>query len=177
MPIEHRARWQLAACYRATYLGVAVLSGSQLLEVRRHRILNKRQRRAELAALLTQLAHDYAITDIVVEPNSVLCDAACSTGLSVQTLSLAWAKEVLVPTKPCSTLPEVCEHLLWRYPRLHRLICRTPATRRLDVAERSSTATLLAVALGVVAGTVTPAQHSSKTSILNHINDFTLCLT
>lgn len=169
-------QWYIAACRRGTYFGLALLSDSTILEVRRHRLLRTRAQRRLLAELLSAFARDYAVDHLIVEPGTLAHAAAQLTDLTVRTLTLEHVRKALLPRKRRRTLRSLGEVMVRRHPELRRLGVLIPANQNLNL-ECASIVCLVAVALGLAAPGATTTYQPIHNEYIKSPNYFTLCHT
>lgn len=143
----------LSACYRAPFLLVAVVCGSEVVEIFRRRVTRGALGEAVVRGLLTRLASEYGCSEIVAEPDSAVLAIARTLPQPCRELSVSEAKRSLLGAGQgeTPTHAEVFGELLQRMPELQRLVTLLPSTGRIALSETWRTMTLLAVTLGLAA--------------------------
>lgn len=149
MENDGKGRPRLAICQRFGVLALAVVASDQLLEVRRTFKGNNDATGQEMMSL-QDLAHDYGLTDVVVEPGCTLCSNLAHTGLNQQILTLEEAKLRLLG-KLGATHAELCQRLIQDHQKLARFVTILPLTGRVAMSQRRRIVSLLAVAMGLAA--------------------------
>lgn len=150
MPSNSDPNMFLVACYRSPWLALVPFKGDQVLEVRTRRIRGLQADRT-VDTMVAQLASDYAVTGIIIEPESRLEVAAQRAGLHIRLLSLAEAKATLLDDGEGQTHQRLFRHLVRKHPALQRLASILPVTGSVSTTDRRGQVTLIAVALGLAA--------------------------
>jgi hypothetical protein len=110
------------------------------------------ERMTRLAAFVARLCADYQVGHVVLEPHEGLESALLALALQPVVVTLAEAKEQLVPELPRVSHLALFEALLLRYPTLRRHVRTLPSGACASSAyERRRTVTLLSVALALAA--------------------------
>lgn len=147
----HPSSWLLAVKSQSPYLAFAVLDAERAVEVACHYFTRRRYTSEQLRGHFLKFVRDYAPGRIVTEPDEVLYRAAVSTGYPVQTLTLASAKEILLPSEEHPRNRDLYRLLVARYPELSRLVSILPHSGKVVEWEPWRTVQLLAVGLGLAA--------------------------
>ncbi len=140
----------LAVAYRSLFMATAVLSRSEIIEVRGcHASGGFAAARPRIAARIAKVAAEYDVDRIVVEPGLLAPALLATRGRVVATRTLGEAKAALLCGYPRPTFRDLCQHLVDRYPSVRRLARILPGTGRITMTERWRTILLLSVALGL----------------------------
>ena len=121
-PAKQRTHWAFAACLRAGILGLVVVAPQGLIEVRRFDLRPKRcrpERKQFIHTAVTELAQEYNLRCLVVEPDSLIEKHTSALALEVNQLTLASAKRQLNPR--LKTHRDLCKHISRIYPVIQRL--------------------------------------------------------
>ncbi len=137
--------WTVAACSRGNYLATAVFAGRQLHDLQRYRLPNHVRR---LTQLLTDMLDRYGATLLVIEHGTLIERRTRSIGTATQTLTVAAAKELLMPKRLRITQQEFYEHVVDACPPLRRHVTFT-AAGGVEESQPWNTTAVLAVALGL----------------------------
>lgn len=148
---EQRLGWTLAAAYRSPFLALSILSTSEIVEVRRHRIADGARGRVAMARAIAEAVLEYDVAELVTEPGLLAPAILAGRGRPVRTCALRSAKDVLLPEDVKKTTRNLCQHLVERFESLRRFVTILPATGRIAMTERWRTVMLLPVALGLAA--------------------------
>ena len=154
MNARSQDQWILAVCLRFNMLGLAVVSQHEIIEVRRRCLYHAKpmERPQDFASrAIAELASDYGLSVVVVEPDSQIQAWLKKTNLSSQIMSLDIAKELVLPEDEPHTHPYLCRHLVNEFPVLRNIATVLPATGNVAMTQRWRVVPLLAVALGVAA--------------------------
>ncbi len=134
----------LAACYHDQYLALVVLAGGSLYDWRRHRLPAKAK--PKVGSLIAQLAANYGITDVVVDPRQRI---RLPRGIVPRHLSLADAKDRLLPDHIRPTHSMVIQQLVQRNRWMQPLATIAPVTGRVSMTKPWQTAILLSCVLAL----------------------------
>jgi hypothetical protein len=152
-----RRRCTIAVAYRSRGVGVAVLRGKHVVEVRRHRLAPGRDPQAAIRKLLRKTLADYGTSHLVVERDGEADLATANMrGLAIRSLSLSEAKRTLLPRRDHITHVELAKHLLREHPKLRRLVTVLRLSGEIAINEARRLVPLHAVALGLAADSDQP---------------------
>ena len=147
-------QWVMAVCLRFNMLGLVVLSQHEIVEVRRrclYHTSSKETPKDFASRAITEMASDYGLSVVVVEPDSQTQVWLKNSTVSSQTRSLDNAKELILPEGQPHTHPFLCRHLVNEFPKLRNIATVLPATGNVAMTQRWQVVPLLAVALGIAA--------------------------
>jgi len=159
------ARYCLAACVRFNILGLAVVSANGIVEAKRRCLYHggSRQTVQDFATpAILNLANDYDISVVVVEPGSTVSRWCEVAGLQTAQLTIAEAKQVLLPGDASASHAVLFQHLVKTNSKLKNIVTILPATGNVAMTQRWRIAPLLAVALGLAAVQTGLYQHLLK---------------
>ncbi|MFA5061652.1 MAG: hypothetical protein WC526_00720 [Patescibacteria group bacterium] len=146
------ARRVLVACYRFRTLAVVELTEGERPFVLKHCIRGLRRNLARAVAFVLRDANT-SRPRLIVADNALLADELRKTicAVPIQTITIATAKEVLLPAEHRPNHHDLYHHLLRQHPHLRRYVTVIPSTGHIAESERWRTVVLLAVALGLAA--------------------------
>jgi hypothetical protein len=150
MSANSSPRWLLAVCYRSGYITLAVFADGELAEVRTKRLRDQRTKTMAMKSLIRRFALDYAVDTVVVEPENVLDDLVRTLGLPSMKLTLAEAKEYLLPDSERPTHSALYELLSKQGSPFRRLVNINPKNNNL-ITQQWRLVSLFPVALGLAA--------------------------
>ncbi|MFA5762384.1 MAG: hypothetical protein WC931_02205 [Bacilli bacterium] len=152
-----RRRCTIAVAYRSHGVGIAVIRGTYLVEVRRHRLEPGNDVHFAIRKLVRKALADYGTNRIVVERDGEADLATANMrGLAIRTLSLSEAKRTLLPRRDRITHVELAKHLLREHPKLRRLVTVLRLSGEIAINEARRLVPLHAVALGLAADSDQP---------------------
>lgn len=138
----------IAAVGRAEYVALAVFRGRQLIELRQHRLKVRQRTPQHLGLLVSNLALDYGVQHLIVEPDSVLARAELGTAFQVTHCEIRQGRRWLLGATTVYSERDLCRELVLRYPELGRFVTVYPRTGNV-AQERWKITQLFAVALGL----------------------------
>jgi hypothetical protein len=148
-----RPRYYLAAASRAGCLAVAVLHGTEVIEVRRRRLDDYRGDTRKVNRLVLEVARDYESALLVVEPHASLFRSAGTRRIipRVRVLDLEQARRLLLGDAAAPSNRALFDQVVREHPQLRRFVTVLAGTGRVAVSERRRTVVLIAVALALAA--------------------------
>lgn len=144
----------LAICLRFNILGLAVISATDIIEVKRrclyHAGPDKTQQVFATSAIRKMVAN-YGVSAIVVEPGSKPTRWCKSLSLATIDWTVTQAKQTLLPGQDAISQPQLLQHVVDCQPKLRNIATILPATGKVAMTQRWRIAPLLAVSLGLSA--------------------------
>lgn len=148
-----RPGYCLSVVYRAKGLGVAVMRGSEIVEVLRHRLTKEQRLSSSILERIKKTSADYSVKTLIVELNSpVHLAVRRSRRWKIMLLDIPEAKRYFLPANTSQANRRLYQFLVDRHPKLKRMITILPRSGQVALCnDRRRIVPLLAVALGLAA--------------------------
>lgn len=143
----HESPWTLAVCCRGPNVAIAVFSGVTFMDLTQHRLQYPYR---ALATTVVDVAVRVGAEFVICEPASPLDQRRRTLGLATQTLTVAGAKDVLLPGRTRCSNEDLFRYIVEVVPCLRQVVQRGQDGEVLRVQKWNAPA-LSAVALGLAA--------------------------